>query len=194
MELERRFATDEACGEYLAQLRWPRDFSCPACGTTKAWATRRGLRMCATCGHQVSVTAGTIFQDTRTPLTLWFRAIWWMVSQKPGASARPRRVRRRRAPACPPGRLAPQALAAGHAPGRRQPGASRLLPRRVHIPVQPPDLTPPRQAVLPPLGASRGRGPRALRRDGQGRTGPAQATASQPVVGTGVKGIPPYAD
>ena len=43
--------------------------------------------MCATCGHQVSVTAGTIFQDTRTPLTLWFRAIWWVVSQKPGASA-----------------------------------------------------------------------------------------------------------
>ncbi len=43
--------------------------------------------MCATCGHQVSVTAGTIFQDTRTPLTLWFRAIWWLVSQKPGASA-----------------------------------------------------------------------------------------------------------
>jgi hypothetical protein len=35
--------------------------------------------MCATCGHQVSVTAGTIFQDTRTPLTLWFRAIWWVV-------------------------------------------------------------------------------------------------------------------
>jgi transposase-like protein/predicted RNA-binding Zn-ribbon protein involved in translation (DUF1610 family) len=87
MEMERRFATDEACREYLAQLRWPRDFSCPTCGTTKAWATRRGLRMCATCGHQVSVTAGTIFQDTRTPLTLWFRAIWWVVSQKPGASA-----------------------------------------------------------------------------------------------------------
>lgn len=43
--------------------------------------------MCAACGHQVSVTAGTIFQDTRTPLTLWFRAIWWVVSQKNGASA-----------------------------------------------------------------------------------------------------------
>jgi len=87
MELERRFATDEACREYLAQLRWPRGFSCPACGGTNAWATGRGLRMCATCEQQVSVTAGTIFQDTRTPLTLWFRAIWWVVSQKPGASA-----------------------------------------------------------------------------------------------------------
>jgi len=43
--------------------------------------------MCSACGHQVSVTAGTIFQDTLTPLTLWFRAIWWVVSQKNGASA-----------------------------------------------------------------------------------------------------------
>ena len=43
--------------------------------------------MCAGCGHQTSVTAGTIFQGTRTPLTLWFRAIWWVVSQKNGASA-----------------------------------------------------------------------------------------------------------
>src|SRR5438093_13631968 len=83
MELERRFATDEACGEYLAQLRWAREFSCPACGTTKAWATRRGLRMCATCGHQVSVTAGTIFQATGRPLPLWFRRSGWVASQKP---------------------------------------------------------------------------------------------------------------
>jgi transposase-like protein len=43
--------------------------------------------MCAACGYQASLTAGTIFQDTRMPLTLWFRAIWWVVSQKNGASA-----------------------------------------------------------------------------------------------------------
>lgn len=43
--------------------------------------------MCVGCGRQASVTAGTIFQDTRTPLVLWFRAIWWVTSQKNGASA-----------------------------------------------------------------------------------------------------------
>ena len=43
--------------------------------------------MCAACGHQASVIAGTIFQGTRTPLSVWFRAIWWVVSQKNGASA-----------------------------------------------------------------------------------------------------------
>ena len=74
-ELESRFATEQACRDYLARLRWPQGFACPACKGTEAWSTGRGLWMCAACGHQVSVTAGTIFQDTRTPLTLWFREL-----------------------------------------------------------------------------------------------------------------------
>jgi transposase-like protein len=42
---------------------------------------------CASCGRQSSATAGTIFQDTRTPLTVWFRAMWYVASQKTGTSA-----------------------------------------------------------------------------------------------------------
>ena len=87
MDMETRFATEEDCREYLALLRWPEGCVCVACGCRKGWPTRRGLWMCAACGRQVSVTAGTIFQDTRTPLPLWFRAIWWVTSQKNGASA-----------------------------------------------------------------------------------------------------------
>jgi len=87
MDMETRFATEEACREYLVQLRWPEGCTCVACGGRKGWPTRRGLWMCTACGHQVSVTAGTIFQDTRTPLPMWFRAIWWVTSQKNGASA-----------------------------------------------------------------------------------------------------------
>ena len=86
-ELEARFATEQACREYLARLRWGQEFVCPACDGTEAWPTARGLWMCAACGHQASVIAGTIFQGTRTPLSVWFRAIWWVVSQKNGASA-----------------------------------------------------------------------------------------------------------
>jgi len=87
LEFEARFATDDACRQYLAALRWPEGFTCPACGAGEAWSTGRGLWMCRACGRQASVTAGTIFQDARTPLTLWFRAIWWVVGQKNGASA-----------------------------------------------------------------------------------------------------------
>jgi transposase-like protein len=86
LELEARFATEEACRAYLFQLRWPEGFRCPRCGHAKAWPVRR-LYECAQCRTQTSVTAGTIFQDTRKPLRLWFRAIWYVTSQKNGVSA-----------------------------------------------------------------------------------------------------------
>lgn len=86
MELEANFATEDACRAYLAQLRWPSGFRCPRCRSDKAW-TVRGRWECGGCGRQTSVTAGTIFQDTRTPLPVWFRAMWWVTTQKNGASA-----------------------------------------------------------------------------------------------------------
>jgi len=88
VELERRFAREQACREYLFALRWPNGFVCPRCRATgKVWPTARGLWLCGACRHQASVTAGTIFQDTRLPLALWFRAIWYVTSQKNGVSA-----------------------------------------------------------------------------------------------------------
>lgn len=87
MELEARFSTEAACREYLAQLRWPGGFRCPHCSSGKAWPVRSVLMECAACGAQTSVTAGTILQDTRTPLPVWFRAMWWVTTQKNGASA-----------------------------------------------------------------------------------------------------------
>ena len=71
---------------YLAQLRWPDGFRCPRCRADKAWRVRERWE-CAECGRQTSVTAGTIFQDTRVPLPVWFRAMWWVTAQKNGASA-----------------------------------------------------------------------------------------------------------
>lgn len=87
MELEKRFSTEDACRDYLFQLRWPDGFYCPRCGHGKAWPVSALLFQCANCDYQVSVTAGTIFQSTHKPLTVWFRAIWWVVAQKHGASA-----------------------------------------------------------------------------------------------------------
>src|ERR1039457_1361439 len=86
-ELESRFSSEQACREYLFRLRWPGGFRCSRCDDAKAWLLRSGLWQCAHCGYQISVTAGTIFQDTRTPLTVWFRAMWWVTSQKNGVSA-----------------------------------------------------------------------------------------------------------
>ena len=87
LELERCFSTDRACRDYLFSLRWPEGFACPRCGGRKAWPTDRRLWYCGRCHHQTSVIAGTIFQDTHLPLTVWFRAVWQVTSQKTGASA-----------------------------------------------------------------------------------------------------------
>ena len=86
-ELEANFSTDAACRAYLARLRWPDGFRCPRCGGNKSWPVRGVLLECGRCGWQTSVTAGTIFQKTRTPLPVWFRAMWWVTTQKNGASA-----------------------------------------------------------------------------------------------------------
>lgn len=87
-ELEREFATEEACARYLFQLRWPDGFVCPRCGGTPCWTTKRALSTCAQCQYQLSVKAGTLFAGSRSSLTTWFRAIWWVTSQKNGASAK----------------------------------------------------------------------------------------------------------
>jgi transposase-like protein len=87
LELEARFSTEEACRAYLFRLRWPAGFECPRCGGRRAWPASEMLWECSGCHRQTSVTAGTIFQDSRLPLTLWFRAVWWVTSQKNGVSA-----------------------------------------------------------------------------------------------------------
>jgi transposase-like protein len=86
-EFERWFPTDDACRSYLASLRWPDGFACPACGARDAWRTRRGLWMCRNCNRQTSVTAGTIFHRSRLPLRTWFAAMWFVCAQKNGVSA-----------------------------------------------------------------------------------------------------------
>ena len=87
LEFEQWFATERACRDYLWRIRYPDGFICPRCGCTGAWPARRGLYRCQECDYQVSATAGTIFQGTRKPLRVWFRAMWYVVNQKQGISA-----------------------------------------------------------------------------------------------------------
>ena len=86
-EFEARFSTEEDCRRYLFELHWPEGFVCPRCGGHEAWTTERELMVCTACGYNASVTTGTIFEKTHKPLTLWFRAIWWLTALKTGASA-----------------------------------------------------------------------------------------------------------
>lgn len=85
-EFQAWFRTDADCLDYLEWLRWPDGFACPSCGCA-GWRLGDGRFECGGCGRRTSVTAGTIFDRTRTPLTVWFTACWMFATQKDGVSA-----------------------------------------------------------------------------------------------------------
>jgi len=87
-EFLAQFKSEEDCWNYIFEMRWPNGFICPKCnGSEKTWMTEQKLIHCSSCGHQASITGGTIFHGTRKPLLLWFHIMWWVVAQKTGASA-----------------------------------------------------------------------------------------------------------
>ena len=87
-EFLARFPSEEACLAYLEDLRWPQGFVCPSCGVMSAPSrASRGRLLCKDCGHQGTVTAGTIFDKTRTPLRVWLAGAWYVTNQKLGVSA-----------------------------------------------------------------------------------------------------------
>ena len=87
-DFQRQFATDEACQDYLAAWRWPDGFACPRCRPPRGYRLVAHRRwQCAACRYQVSLTAGTILHNTKTPLTVWFWATYLTVTDKRGLSA-----------------------------------------------------------------------------------------------------------
>jgi transposase-like protein len=87
-DFQQQFGSEEACQDYLATCRWPDGFVCPRCKHTRAYRMSEHRRwQCAACRYQVSLTAGTILHNTKTPLTVWFWATYLTVTDKRGMSA-----------------------------------------------------------------------------------------------------------
>jgi len=87
LEFQKAFATEEACAQHLQAMRWPEGFVCPRCGHREAWYLRtRRLLVCKGCRAQGSLTAGTIFHKTRTPLLKWYWLLYRMATDKVGVS------------------------------------------------------------------------------------------------------------
>src|SRR5215210_6919168 len=87
-EFRERFGTEEACREALFEMRWHEGLTCPACGGRSFCQLRtRELFQCNRCKRQVRLTAGTVFQDTKLPLTAWFAAISHLTRGKGGISS-----------------------------------------------------------------------------------------------------------
>jgi len=87
-EFNAWFLGEEEALEYLVRLRWPGGFACPTCGESTFWRMSKGRNLrCAGCRLDASITAGTIFADTRLPLATWFAAAWYVTGTKNGVSA-----------------------------------------------------------------------------------------------------------
>lgn len=89
-EFMDKYGTQAKCHAALAAARWPEGFRCPCCGDERHTAFAREHRQywqCHRCRHQTTVTAGTIFEATKLPLTRWFLAMYLMTQAKNNVSA-----------------------------------------------------------------------------------------------------------
>ena len=86
-DLIKRLGTQDACIDYIASIRWKDGFVCSDCDSQNFWRLKRLSWTCSKCETESRVLAGTLFQDTKLPLTLWFQMIWWFMGQKNGANA-----------------------------------------------------------------------------------------------------------
>jgi hypothetical protein len=82
------FPDESSCVHYLERLSWPDGFLCARCGWAgEPWRGSRRRLVCRSCGHETTVTAGTLFQGTRTPLRQWLAAAWHVSTADEGVSA-----------------------------------------------------------------------------------------------------------
>ena len=87
IEFDMRFSNPSACYDYLFSLKWPDGFVCKKCGDKSYWISKKHLYICTTCEHQHSLTAGTIMDSSKKPITYWFKAMWWFTTRKSGINA-----------------------------------------------------------------------------------------------------------
>jgi len=87
VEFHARFSDPKACYQYLFIQKWPNGFICKRCGNQQYWHSKRNLYICTQCEHQHSLTAGTIMDSSKSPITHWFKAMWWFTTRKSGINA-----------------------------------------------------------------------------------------------------------
>jgi len=86
-DFEKMFSSEKDCLDYLFKIKFPEGFKCASCGNTKKWINSRNVIVCSYCRTETTVISGTIFHKSRMPLTILFRAMWWIIAQKNGVSA-----------------------------------------------------------------------------------------------------------
>jgi len=82
------FKEESTCRAYLEQQRWGGVPACPFCGTINPYRTNRGFKCSAKeCRKKFSVTVGTVYENSKIPLRIWYAAIYLCTSSKKGISS-----------------------------------------------------------------------------------------------------------
>ena len=87
IDFDMRFSNPRDCYDYLFCLKWPNGFVCNKCKNESYWISKRQLYICTKCEHQHSLTANTIMDSSKKPITYWFKAMWWFTTRKSGVNA-----------------------------------------------------------------------------------------------------------
>lgn len=87
-EFQERFPTEEACKEYLSELKFSEGFICPKCGHTHYCKGNREYdRQCTRCRHSESITSGTLFHKLKFPLLIAFYIVYYVSTTSKGISS-----------------------------------------------------------------------------------------------------------
>lgn len=87
IEFDQRFSKISECYDYLFKMKWPEGFVCAQCSHEAYWMSSKNIVICSRCEHNYSLTAGTIMDSSKKPITYWFKAMWWFTSRKSGVNA-----------------------------------------------------------------------------------------------------------
>ncbi len=87
IEFDQRFHSEANCYGYLSKMKWPQGFSCVKCRHEAFWVSKKFIYICTRCEHHHSLTAGTVMDSTKKPITYWFKAMWWFTTRKSGVNA-----------------------------------------------------------------------------------------------------------
>lgn len=86
----KKFPNDDVCLKHLFKVRFVKNHECPKCKRETTWHLLNSERAfsCSKCGHHIHPTVGTIFEDSKTSLQLWFYAIYLFTTTRSGVSAK----------------------------------------------------------------------------------------------------------
>lgn len=86
-DLDIKFRDNQVALDYFKSIRWRDGEFCPYCGHDKVYTLKANRYQCAQCRNTFSILVGTIFENTKLPLKVWFGAIWLITNHPKGIAS-----------------------------------------------------------------------------------------------------------